>query len=294
MQGICRADPGRAIGRVRRRPILLWFAGDADPLLDEIESFVTGEAQRQAIEPRSVDGAVHRHRRIHPARNANGRRGVGESPCRPRPLDRPAHHRWRAIVVKSTGDGVLATFDGPARAIECAGCAIRDAVEELGLSIRVGLHTGEMEKADGDVHGIAVHIAARIMALAGAREVFVSGVIPPLVLGSRLNIRRSWGTRAEGRAREAWRVLAVDSNANRRKGTRNSPCRGTFASVWQIVVGGQRQPHLEPCAGTHVVRRQRAAVGLHQTCRDRQSDPDPLGSDESARGTRSLEPRYAT
>ncbi len=72
----------------------------------------------------------------------------------------------RGAVVKFTGDGALATFDGPARAINCA-CAIRDAVEDLGLSIRAGLHTGEVEMADGDVHGIAVHIAARIMGLAG-------------------------------------------------------------------------------------------------------------------------------
>ena len=87
--------------------------------------------------------------------------------------------------MKFTGDGALATFDGPARAIECA-CAIRDAVEDLGLQIRAGLHTGEIEMADGDIHGIAVHVAARIMALAGPGEVLVSGVMPPLVLGSRI------------------------------------------------------------------------------------------------------------
>lgn len=92
---------------------------------------------------------------------------------------------WRGEVVKYTGDGALATFDGPARAIECA-CAISDAVEDIGLAIGAGLHTGEVEKSDGDIHGIAVHVAARIMSLAGSGEVVVSGVIPPLVLGSRL------------------------------------------------------------------------------------------------------------
>ena len=91
----------------------------------------------------------------------------------------------RGTVVKFTGDGALATFDGPARAINCA-CAIRDAVQDLGLQIRVGLHTGEIEMADGDIHGIAVHVAARIMGLAGPGEVLVSGVMPPLVLGSRI------------------------------------------------------------------------------------------------------------
>jgi class 3 adenylate cyclase len=91
----------------------------------------------------------------------------------------------RGALVKFTGDDALATFDGPARAINCA-CAIRDAVEDLGLTIRAGLHTGEVEMADGDVHGIAVHIAARIMALAAPGEVLVSGAIPPLVLRSRI------------------------------------------------------------------------------------------------------------
>ena len=106
----------------------------------------------------------------------------------------------RGAVVKFTGDGALATFDGPARAINCA-CAIRDAVDDLGLTIRAGLHTGEVEMADGDVHGIAVHIAARIMALAAPGEVLVSGAIPPLVLGSRIAFADRGSSRTEGRTR---------------------------------------------------------------------------------------------
>ena len=101
----------------------------------------------------------------------------------------------RGEVIKFTGDGALATFDGPARAIDCA-CAIRDAVQDLGLNIRAGLHTGEVEMIDRDVHGIAVHIAARIMALAGPGEVLVSGVIPPLVLGSPTPSRPRQRTRS--------------------------------------------------------------------------------------------------
>jgi class 3 adenylate cyclase len=95
-----------------------------------------------------------------------------------------------------------------ARAIECA-CGIRDAVEELGLSVRVGLHTGEVEKSDGDVHGIAVHVAARIMSLAAPREVLVSGVIPPLVLGSGIAFddRGSHALKGVG---DTWPVFAVD------------------------------------------------------------------------------------
>ncbi|MGO9351002.1 MAG: adenylate/guanylate cyclase domain-containing protein [Mycobacterium sp.] len=121
----------------------------------------------------------------------------------------------RGAVVKFTGDDALATFDGPARAINCA-CAIRDAVEDLGLTIRAGLHTGEVEMADGDVHGIAVHIAARIMALAAPGEVLVSGAIPPLVLGSRIAFPSAAATnsracRTGGRPRGARRPCLTRS-----------------------------------------------------------------------------------
>src|SRR3954465_9305889 len=98
-------------------------------------------------------------------------------------------------------------FAGPARAINCA-CAIRDAIADLGLSIRAGLHTGEVEMADGDVHGIAVHIAARIMALAGPDEVFVSGAVPPLVLGSGLSFDDRGSHELKGMPHR-WPVLAV-------------------------------------------------------------------------------------
>lgn len=113
----------------------------------------------------------------------------------------------RGTVVKFTGDGALATFDGPARAINCA-CAIRDAVEDLGLTIRTGLHTGEVEMADGDVHGIAVHVAARIMALAAPGEVLVSGVIPPLVLGSRITFADRGSHELKG-VPDRWPIYAV-------------------------------------------------------------------------------------
>ena len=113
----------------------------------------------------------------------------------------------RGTVVKFTGDGALATFDGPARGINCA-CAIRDAVQDLGLQIRTGLHTGEIEMADGDIHGIAVHVAARIMGLAGPGEVLVSGVMPPLVLGSRIAFDDR-GTHELKGVPDTWPVFAV-------------------------------------------------------------------------------------
>ena len=163
----------------------VWFAGDADAVLDEVEQFLTG--QRGAKPSNRVLSTVLLTDIVESTQSAAQ---LGDAAWT---SVLAAHDRvveryvtaWRGNVVKFTGDGVLATFDGPARAIECA-CEIRDALEDLNLQIRAGLHTGEIEMVDGDIHGIAVHVAARIMGLAGASEVLVSGVMPPLVLGSRM------------------------------------------------------------------------------------------------------------
>ena len=94
--------------------------------------------------------------------------------------------RFRGREVKTAGDGFVAPFDGPARAVRCA-CAIRDGVGQLGLEIRAGLHTGEIELTGKDIAGIAVHIAARVSAAAGPNEVMVSSTVKNLVAGSGLN-----------------------------------------------------------------------------------------------------------
>jgi class 3 adenylate cyclase len=107
-----------------------------------------------------------------------------------------AHHtavrrqltRFRGNEVRSLGDGFLATFDGPARAVRCA-CSIAEAVRALGIEIRSGLHTGEIEVSGTDIQGIAVHIASRVSALAGPGEVLVSRTIKDLVAGSGLSFR---------------------------------------------------------------------------------------------------------
>jgi class 3 adenylate cyclase len=91
--------------------------------------------------------------------------------------------RYRGREIKKTGDGIVAVFDGPARAVECAQAMTR-RVREAGLEIRAGLHTGEVELVPGDVHGVAVHLAARIMALAGAGDVLISSVTRDLLAGS--------------------------------------------------------------------------------------------------------------
>jgi class 3 adenylate cyclase/pimeloyl-ACP methyl ester carboxylesterase len=93
--------------------------------------------------------------------------------------------RHRGVVVKTTGDGVLATFDGPGRAVHAA-LALEQAVAPLGLQVRAGVHTGEIERRDGDVAGIAVHIGARLGSLAGANEVLVSNTVKDLTVGSDL------------------------------------------------------------------------------------------------------------
>jgi class 3 adenylate cyclase len=91
--------------------------------------------------------------------------------------------RFRGVEIDTAGDGFFARFDGPARAIRCAQ-AIRDAVEEIGLQVRLGLHTGECEVLDGKVAGIAVAIGARVSAHAAAGEVLVSQTVKDLVAGS--------------------------------------------------------------------------------------------------------------
>jgi class 3 adenylate cyclase len=92
---------------------------------------------------------------------------------------------FRGREIKAMGDGFLMTFDGPARGIRC-GCDIRDGVRGLGLDVRVGLHTGEIELRGTDVGGIAVHIGARVAALAGGGEVLVSRTVKDLVAGAGL------------------------------------------------------------------------------------------------------------
>jgi class 3 adenylate cyclase len=93
--------------------------------------------------------------------------------------------RFRGHAVKSLGDGFLATFDGPARAARCA-LAIISALQPLGLTVRSGLHTGEIELTRDDIGGIAVHTAVRVVAMAGPGETLVSSTVRDLVAGSGL------------------------------------------------------------------------------------------------------------
>jgi len=115
---------------------------------------------------------------------------------------------FRGQEIKRTGDGMLAIFDGPTRAIRCA-CAIRDKVRGLGIELRTGLHTGECVLKEGDVQGIAVHIASRLSDLATQGEVFVSGTVRDLTIGSELQFSDKGIHSLKGLAGE-WRVYSVE------------------------------------------------------------------------------------
>ena len=116
--------------------------------------------------------------------------------------------RFRGHEIKSTGDGILATFDGPARGVRCA-CAIGDEIHQLGIEIRAGLHTGECEMMGEDVGRIAVHIGARVAALASAHEVLVSSTVKDLVAGSGLRFNDR-GTQSLKGVPGEWHIYAVE------------------------------------------------------------------------------------
>ena len=115
--------------------------------------------------------------------------------------------RFHGEVVKTMGDGTLASFDGPARAVRCA-AALRDAVHALGLEMRAGLHTGEVERRNGDVAGLAVVIARRICDSAGANEVLVSRTVTDLVVGSGLQFVDAGVHALKGLSQE-WPLFAL-------------------------------------------------------------------------------------
>ena len=121
--------------------------------------------------------------------------------------------RFDGTVVKSTGDGHLATFDGPTQAIRCAE-ALRTDAETLGIEIRAGIHTGECELLGTDIGGIAVHIAARILGQAGAGEILVSRTVRDLVVGSGTGFEDRGSVELRG-VPGTWQLLAVDPHGPR-------------------------------------------------------------------------------
>jgi class 3 adenylate cyclase len=161
----------------------IFFVGDIGPMLDTIEEFLTGALPAHRSD--RVLATVLFTDIVSSTEHAAtmGDRRWKELLATHYELLRTEVERFRGRLVKSTGDGVLATFDGPGRAVRCA-CAIQDAVRPLGVHIRAGLHSGEIELHGDDVAGMAVHIGARVSAFAGAGEVLVSRTVTDLVAGS--------------------------------------------------------------------------------------------------------------
>ena len=181
--------------------------GDADAILDEIEEFLTGA--RLGAQPdralltvmftdivgstdRAVDLGDRRWRDLLDSHRMVVRRELA---------------RYRGNEVNTTGDGFLATFDGPARAIRCA-IRIREELRQLGIEIRAGLHTGECELLGDDIGGVAVHIGARVEARAMPGEVLVSSTVKDLVVGSGLQFEDR-GTYTLKGIPDEWQLFAV-------------------------------------------------------------------------------------
>jgi len=161
------------------------YTSDVDAIVDEVEAFLTGQRHQPGLDRilstvlfTDIVGSTTRLAEVGDAR-------WSDLLARHDDLARREIERHRGRYIDSTGDGLLATFDGPARAVRCAQ-ALGAALRELGLDIRAGCHTGEIELAGDHVRGLAVHIGARVGALASAGEIMVSSTVKDLTAGSGL------------------------------------------------------------------------------------------------------------
>jgi class 3 adenylate cyclase len=187
----------------------LYFLGDAGALLDEIEAFLTGV--RRGPDPDRVLATVLFVDVVGSTELAStmgDARWTDLLQAYYRVAGRQIE-RFAGRQVQTIGDGILATFDGPGRGVRCA-LAIREAVRALGIQVRAGLHTGEIELLKEDVRGIGVHIAARVIAAAGAEEVFVSSTVKDLVFGSGIEFEPRGEHELKG-VPGTWPLFAVRS-----------------------------------------------------------------------------------
>lgn len=198
--------PGARFVEITGEDVYGW--GDPEgPGWDEIEEFLTGH--RRPRHPERVLATVLFTDIVASTNHAArlGDEAWRELLDRHNEIVREQLERWRGRELKTLGDGFLATFDGPARAVRCARAMI-DALTELGIEVRAGLHTGECELVDGDVAGIAIHLGARIGALAQGGEVLVSSTVKDLVVGSELRFIDR-GVHALRGVPGEWRVYAL-------------------------------------------------------------------------------------
>lgn len=187
-----------------------FWAGDTEGLLAEIEEFVTGH--RHTPQADRVLATVLLTDIVSSTETASalGDRVWTDRLERHNAVVRAELTRWRGREVNTTGDGFVATFDGPARAINCAR-AVTEAVKPLELEVRCGLHTGEVEVVGDDVAGVAVHIAARIAAEAGPGEVMVSRTVKDLVAGGGFQFQ-SDGIRSLKGIPDEWELFRVGTS----------------------------------------------------------------------------------
>ncbi len=184
------------------------FATEPDDFVDEIEEFLTGvrhgpEEQRvlETLLFTDIVGSTDIAAKL-------GDRAWQELLGRHNSNVRQVLERYRGREIATTGDGFLAAFDGPARAIECAK-AIKAALHSLELKIRAGIHTGECEKRGKELSGIAIHIASRILGEAGDEEILVSNTVKDLVVGSGIAFNSHGETSLKG-VPGTWQLFAVD------------------------------------------------------------------------------------
>jgi class 3 adenylate cyclase len=183
--------------------------GDPDIVLDEVEEFITGA--KSAGDPDRVLATVLFTDIVESTARLSqlGDRQWREVLASHDALAERQVERYGGRIVAKTGDGLLATFDGPLRAIQCA-IALRDAVRRIGLTIRAGLHTGEIERNDDDVTGLAVHIAARVQAIAQPNEVLISRTVKDLVAGGALRFADRGSHELKG-VQASWELYAVEA-----------------------------------------------------------------------------------
>ena len=188
-----------------------FWVGETELLLGDIEEFITGHRESALVELERVLATVLFTDIVDSTRCA-----VELGDLRWRHVmdshDQLAHQivgRHRGNLVKNTGDGILATFDGPGRAVHCA-LAFSSAARQLGLPLRAGLHTGEIEMRGKDIGGIAVHAAARVMSKSVANEVLVSRVVTDLVAGAGLRFAERGSHELKGLPGR-WDLFAADS-----------------------------------------------------------------------------------
>ncbi|TMC82634.1 MAG: hypothetical protein E6J06_10495 [Chloroflexi bacterium] len=183
------------------------FVGDSDSIADEVQEFTTGV--REPLRPDRVLATVVFVDISGSTRQASelGDRGWRDRLGAFRMMVREQLQRYRGVEVDTAGDGFLATFDGPGRALRCAS-SIREGAGNLGIAVRAGVHTGEVEVLAAGIAGLAVHVGARIAALAPAGEILVSGTVRDLVTGSGFAFLES-GSHALKGVPGKWKVFAL-------------------------------------------------------------------------------------